>query len=53
MATAARWRATKRVIASIIYNINMCITMIKVVNAHDKKTYILKWCATIHAIAFA
>jgi hypothetical protein len=37
MAMATRWRATKRAIASIIYNINMCITMIIVVNAHDGK----------------
>ncbi len=28
MATATRWWATKKVIVSVIYNINMCIAMI-------------------------
>jgi hypothetical protein len=37
IATATRWWVTKRAIASIIYNINMCITMIIVLNAHDGK----------------
>jgi hypothetical protein len=35
MATVTRWRAMKRVIASIISNINMCITMIIDINAHN------------------
>ncbi len=35
MATTTRWWATKRAIRSIIFNINMCITMI--INVHEEE----------------
>jgi hypothetical protein len=53
MAMAMRWWVMKRAVASIIYNINMCITVIIYQCAQWRKTYILRWFATTHAIASA